>query len=326
MKKMKPILIFALAITMATVILSCGSSSQKDNPTELKGNISISGAFALYPMATTWAEEFQKIHPGVKIDISAGGAGKGMADVLSGMVDLAMFSRSVSQEEISKGAWYIAVARDAVLPTVNAKNPFLSELKKKGMTKQMFKEVFLSEKIVTWNRIIGQTAGKSGSIKVNVFTRSDACGAAEMWGKYLDSNQDSLQGVGVFGDPGIASAVKNDVNAIGYNNLNYAFDVKTRKVYDGLEIIPLDINADGKIDSTENFYNSLDNIMKAISTGLYPSPPARDLYFISKGKPENQLVLEFLKWVMTDGQKFVDEAGYVKLPNEQFSTENKKLE
>ena len=42
---------------------------------ELKGEIQLSGAFALYPMAVKWAEEFRKIHPKVRIDISAGGAG-----------------------------------------------------------------------------------------------------------------------------------------------------------------------------------------------------------------------------------------------------------
>ncbi|MCE8429450.1 MAG: hypothetical protein J5U19_13805, partial [Candidatus Methanoperedens sp.] len=51
---------------------------------ELEGTISLSGAFALYPMAVRWGEEFQKLHPKVKVDISAGGAGKGMTDTLGG--------------------------------------------------------------------------------------------------------------------------------------------------------------------------------------------------------------------------------------------------
>ena len=55
---------------------------------ELKGQISLSGAFALYPLAVKWAEEFKKIHPKVKIDISGGGAGKGITDALVKVVDL----------------------------------------------------------------------------------------------------------------------------------------------------------------------------------------------------------------------------------------------
>ena len=89
---------FILAGSVLAVLMGCGSSSsqgeersmssQGEGERELKGSISISGAFALYPMVVTWAEEFKKLHPEVKIDISAGGAGKGMTDVLSGMVDV----------------------------------------------------------------------------------------------------------------------------------------------------------------------------------------------------------------------------------------------
>ncbi|MBR4637224.1 MAG: substrate-binding domain-containing protein, partial [Bacteroidales bacterium] len=72
---------------------SCGTkkeASQKEGA--LSGEISISGAFALYPLAVQWVEEFQKANPGVHIDISAGGAGKGMTDVLANVVDLGMVS------------------------------------------------------------------------------------------------------------------------------------------------------------------------------------------------------------------------------------------
>lgn len=304
--------------------LSCGSgqSDSKETGKELKGSISVSGAFALYPMASKWAEEFQKLHPGVSINISAGGAGKGMADVLAGMVDLAMFSRGVNQEEIKKGAWFIAVARDAVLPTISAKNPMYADLQKKGMTQQQFTDIFITGKITNWKQVYG--TGKAG--KINVYNRSDACGAAEMWAKYLGGAQEDLLGVGVFGDPGIASAVKADASGIGFNNLNYAYDVTSRKKYEGMEVIPIDINNNGVIDSTEQVYGSLDDLMKAIRDGVYPCPPARDLYFISKGKPQNEIVLAFLNWIMTEGQKYVDEAGYVQLKEDHIQSELKKLE
>ena len=75
----------------------------------------------------------------------------------------------------------------------------------------------------------------------------------------------------------MADAVKNDKYGIGYNNVAYSFDMKTRAKYPGLEVIPIDLNANGTVDPEESFYNSLDDIMKAIQDGRYPSPPARDL-------------------------------------------------
>ena len=306
----------ALVVLIMLIYIPSGCK-QKDS----KENISISGAFALYPLAVKWAEEYQKLHPNITIDISAGGAGKGMTDVLSGMVDMAMFSRSVSPEEINKGAWYIAVSRDAVLPMVSDKNPYLADLKLRGVTQAEFADIFITKKITEWNQLIK----KPGHDKVNVFTRSDACGAAEMWGKYLGKNQESIEGVGVFGDPGISDAVKTDALGIGYNNVIYAFDITSRQPYPGVAVLPIDINSNGKIDAGENFYSSLDSVMLAIREGKYPSPPARDLYLISKGAPVKKAVSSFLEWILTDGQKFVKEAGYVELKPEQIASEKAKL-
>jgi phosphate transport system substrate-binding protein len=317
-----------LAVTLALLLIfaaGCGgrqkgSDSQVDE-SGLKGGISISGAFAIYPITVVWAEEFMKLHPGVRIDISAGGAGKGMADALSGMVDLGMFSREVSIEEQAKGAWWIALTKDAVLPTINADNPFLKELKKKGVSRDNFIKVFITGEITSWEQLFGNAP----ATKINVYTRSDACGAAAMWGKYLGKNQEDLIGVGVFGDPGIADAVKNDENGLGYNNVIYVYDIKSRKKYEGLEVIPVDLNENGKIDNDEDLYDSLDDIMNAIKTGKYPSPPARDLYFVSKGKPEKEAVIEFIKWILTEGQNYVKDAGYVQLAEDKINSELKKI-
>ncbi len=290
----------------------------KDGSGKLKGKITLSGAFALYPMAVRWAEEFEKIHPRVKINISAGGAGKGMADALSGMVDLGMFSKSVSPEEKAKGAWWIAVAKDAVLPSVCAENPEIARIRYHGMTRQELYDIFITGKCTRW----GAPLGTVSLYEIRVFTRSDACGAADMWAKYLNGkNQEDLLGIGVNGDPGLADALRKTPEGIGYNNLNFLYDVSTGKKYPGLEVVPLDLNENGRIDPEENFYDSLGGVITAIKDGRYPSPPARELYFVSKGPPENQVVLEFLRWVLTDGQRFVGEAGYVSLPSELLKTE-----
>ncbi len=314
-----------VVITTAVLIFnSCGNRDEKairKADGTIKGRITISGAFALYPMAVLWAEEFKKLNPEVRIDISAGGAGKGMTDALSEMVDLGMFSRGVTDAEIAKGAWFIAVAKDAVVGTYNPQNPLAKQISEKGMTKEMLIDIYLNSKYKTW----GQLYGTADKTTLNAYTRSDACGAAEMWGKFLGSNQESLKGVGVFGDPGIADAIKKDPTGIGYNNVNYAFDMNSRKPYEGLAIVPIDLNSDGTISDDERFYGSLDEMMDAIASDKYPSPPARDLYFVAKGKPKNIAVLAFLEWIVTDGQKFVHNAGYVNLTEEKVKSELQKL-
>ena len=324
LKKFLGIHIFILCVS-SFLICACknqSSSLNSTNANKIKGNISISGAFALYPLTVKWSEEFKKEYPEVNFDISAGGAGKGMTDVLSNMVDLAMFSREVSLEEEEKGAWWVAVTKDAVLPTINASNPLFDSIMMKGLSRQEFIDVFITGKITLWNSL----AGTLNEEKIHLYTRSDACGAAAMWAQYLGKSQEDLLGTGVFGDPGIADAVKNDKYGLGFNNVIYVYDINTRMKFPGLEVIPIDLNSNGRIDKDENFYNKLDFVMQAIKDDVYPSPPARDLYLVSKGKPEDETVLLFLSWILEKGQLFVEEAGYVLLPENIRIAEKQKLE
>ncbi len=290
---------------------------------EMEGTISMSGAWALYPMAVRWGEEYQKLHPKIQFDISAGGAGKGMTDALSDAVDIGLVSRDVSPAEVAKGGLPIAVTKDAVVPMMNGSNPMAAELRKKGVKREIFEGIWIQEEIKTW----GQVAGTDNANPVRVFTRSDACGAAETWAKYLGGKkQEDLKGIGVYGDPGLGEAVRRDPLAIGFNNVNYAYDAKTGKTVAGLDAIPIDVNGNGTLDPEENCYATQDDLVKAIADGRYPSPPARNLFFVTKGKPSKPQLQAFIKWVLTDGQKYVSETGYIQIPQERLDEGLKALE
>lgn len=314
---------YLIAALLTLIATGCGQNkSNTSNGGELSGTISISGAFALYPLTNIWAEEFRKIHPDVRFNISAGGAGKGMADALAGAVDLGMFSREFTPQEIERGVWWVAVAKDAVLPTVNAHHPQLSLLKERGLTREELAKIFITRETTTWAEALGTTEGE----KIGLYTRSDAAGAAATWAQYLGAQgQEQLQGIGVFGDPGLADAVRNDKNGIGFNNVIYVYDLNTSQKYPGIEVIPIDANADGAIDSAEQFYDDIHQLTTAIREGRYPSPPARELYFVAGTKPGREVVRAFLHWVLTEGQHFMSEAGYIQLPEQKVSDEIGKL-
>ena len=322
MKKKTTAIFSVLLLTVSVfMVTSCGGSEVKneEGTTEeekIEGSITISGAFALYPLANVWAEEFRKEYPDVKFNISGGGAGKGMTDVLQGSADLAMYSKSISDIELQQGAYGIAVTKDAVIPTINANNPILAKLMQTGIKKGQLHDYFLVDKKQTWD----------GKNKVNVYTRSDAAGAAEVWSKYLGGEvQEDIKGIAVFGDPGLADAVKNDKNGIGFNNVIYVYDIKSGKKYPGLEVIPIDLNDNGVLDEDEKLYSSLKDINTAIANGKYPSPPARELYFVSKGKPKNVAITKFLSWILEKGQNYVVENGYILLDDKIIAKQKARL-
>ena len=125
-------------------------------------------------MMVKWAEEFNKTYPQVRIDVSAGGAGKGAADALAGLTDIGMVSREVKPEETKQGGFHVAVVKDAVFPTMNAENPAAKEIMEKtGIRKDTFLDLWIRGKSPTWGEVAG---GKHSGGAVQVYTRSDSCG------------------------------------------------------------------------------------------------------------------------------------------------------
>ncbi len=303
-KTCQKILLAFTSLNAALSMVGCGGGAAEADQT-----ISISGAFALYPMVVRWSEEYKALNPDVQFDVQAGGAGKGMSDVLAGAVDIAMVSREVRAEETDQGAVAIGVAKDAVLATINSNNPVIDELRATGITPEKAAGIWISGGISTW----GDLVGSNNDDEIHVFTRADSCGAAEVWAIYLGGEaQEDLGGIAVQGDPGLAEAVRQDELGIGFNNLNFAYDATSKEPVDGIAVIPMDINGDGQITEDEDFYATKDDLTAAIAAGLYPSPPSRTLYLVTKGSPSGA-AKEFIEWVLTDGQVFLDEVGYVNL-------------
>lgn len=309
MKSLFRFLVTGLLFTL--LINACSRISTPVNGETLQGDITVSGAFALYPLMLSWSEQFQKVHPGVRFDVTSGGAGKGMEDILAQAVDIGMVSREITLEEETQGAYPIAVAKDAVFPMINAQNPVLSDLLADGVSRETLVKIFISGEVRTWGQVVGKPEITD---EIHVYTRSETCGAAETWGLYLGGGQTDLSGDGRFGDSGIIRALVNDPLGIGYSNQIYAYglgDVPPK----GTLILPIDLNDSMQIESAE-ILDTRQKATAAVASGLYPAPPSRILYLVTNGKPDG-IVQAFLEWVLVDGQTIVDRLGYVQLSNKQ---------
>ena len=335
----KTALPFLSVIAVISLLLAaCGSASPEPAPgaadlpavqeaaqtppaEPLSGTISVSGAFALYPMMTVWAEEFTMLHPDVYFDVQGGGAGKGMTDTIAGAVDIGMISRSIKPEEEAQDIFWVSVTKDAVFPIISAENPFVEDIIAKGISQEVFAKIYISGDIKTWGEVIGKSEVTD---EIHVYTRSDACGAGEMWAKFSGGKaQDELKGIGINGEPAMVDTVVKDPLGIGYGNLNSVFDLGTGAIVAGAVVPPVDINGNGQADA-EEVYAVKEDAFNAVANGTYPSPPARFENLATKGKPSG-LTLAFIEWILTDGQQYLEQAGYVPLTPEQQAESLAKL-
>ncbi len=189
--------VFILFLCLA-LLAGCGRGKTEKTPQKIQesstnavsGNISISGAFALSPLAKKWADSFMKLHPAVKIEIIEAGTGKGLDALIEKKVQLAMISRPLTDEERDAGIWVVPVAKDGVAPIVNQKNPYLDKLLKQGLSPDEFQKMFTTDKPVKWSEFLDTT----GTEKVMVFSRADESGASDMLAKFLFKKLDRFPG------------------------------------------------------------------------------------------------------------------------------------
>jgi phosphate transport system substrate-binding protein len=279
--------------------------SGTDAKKELSGNFTIGGAYALYPLVSKWADDFMKIHPSVKIVVNSTGTGKGIEDLIFGKNLLAMVSRPIADDEYNEGIWIVPVAKDGVAAIVNQDNPYLNRIIKQGLSPNEFLKVFTSDKPITWGELL-DTAGKDNAI---VYTRADESGAADVFANFLFVKSSDLKGTKVTGDNEMIENIQKHPLAIGYCNFSYAFDLMSGDRKKGIQIVPADLDYDNKIESKEIPFSNLEKAHRGLWLGLYPKNLCRELYIGSKGKPTQEAVVEFIKYILTEGQDDVKSSG-----------------
>jgi len=305
-----PVLCFVL-------LAGCGRGKTEKTPEKIQepsasgvsGNISISGAFALAPMAKKLADDFMKLHQGIKIEIVETGTGKGLDALIEKKVQLAMLSRPLTDEEREAGIWVVPVAKDGVAPIVNQKNPYLDKLLTQGLSPDEFQKLFTAEKPVKWSDLLGTT----GPDNVMVFARADESGAADMLARFLFKSSADFRGTKVTGDHEMIKAVQSNKMAIGFCNFSYAFNGENGERTDNIQVVPFDLDYDNDVDRKETPFENLEAAHRSVWLGFYPDMLCRELTFGSLGKPTDPAVIEFLRYVLTEGQEEIKNSGLCKL-------------
>ena len=90
-------------------------------------------------------------------------------------------------------------------------------------------------------------------------------------------------------------------------------DPITRLEIADIKVVPLDCNTNGVLEDKEKFYDNLDLLQRAMWLGKYPCNSCLNYYIVAKEKPQSKLHIDFMKWILTEGQDDIHAAGYILL-------------
>jgi len=340
MKRIAGNLLAALAIALTIVVLAHAALS-----------INGAGATFPYPMYSKWFDEYRKKNPAVEINYQSIGSGGGIKQVTEGTVDFGASDGPMNDEQIKAyqekhgfGILHFPTVLGADVPTYNI--PGVSATL--NFTPEVLAGIFLG-KITKWNDPAIAAVNKGVNLPgsdIVVVHRSDGSGTTYIWTDYLSKVSEEWKGkvgkgtsvnwpvgLGGKGNEGVTGQIKNAPNSIGYVELIYAVSNK----------IPY-----GNVRNSSGSFIKADlasvTAAAAAAAKTMPDdfrvsitdPPGKTAYPIASftwllipekfsDAAKRDAIKGFVKWMLTDGQNYVEQLAYAKLPKEVVAKEEKAL-
>jgi len=275
-----------------------------------KESIVISGTKFTYPLIEKWIAEYAKVNPNVNIKLAA----KTTSDQA---VDLNIIAHQPVQNELQSNQEIVYAGRYALLPVTNNNNPILAAVSKKGLNKKELDKLFFE--VVDYES--DEPAPKS-KFRATIYSRENQSCASTALAGYFGHQSSEIRGKKVFGDDiYLISAVKKDSIGLTFNNLGYLYDVNSRKLKTDVALLPLDLKREAKPILTGN----LDEVLSVLESIKVETVPVEKIGFIYSSQNAKKELTAFLKWVLSDGQKFNHEKGFLNLDKQALAEQENRL-
>jgi phosphate transport system substrate-binding protein len=284
----------ALLFTLAWLLVACGPQQQaSDADARPAQTIENKGSDTLVNLALAWAEAYIELYPEVRISVTGGGSGTGIAAMINGTVNIANASRAMKPEEIAAAEANgitpveFVVARDAIAIVVHPSNPV------DGLTLQQISDIY-TRKITNWSQVGGEDRpivllSRESNSGTHVYFLENVIRLGDKESTLLFSSETLLMP----SSEGISTEVRQNPNAIGYDGLGYV--TPDQKVV----AVARDAHARYVLPSVDT-----------VNDGSYPV--SRPLYMYTAGEPTGEMKA-YLDWILDEGQALVLELGFVPL-------------
>lgn len=290
-------------ITLAIIALFLGNVAQATEETTnsdaQKTTITIKANKATKALVETWAREYMQNHSDVDIVVTS---------KQSATADL---SYIINKEEGQDAAF---VGRYAILPVTSTQNPLINELQQKEWNKSDLKKLYFASLDEDLDEDDEANRGKAGKLreKLTVYSGANASSVAGVFAEHFGFQPAELRGNKISGDDlYLLNAIDEDKQSITFNNVAYLYDTNSRQLKQNITILPLKVN--GEIEETLQKGN-LDATLKILEEEKSELIPVENFGFTyNKLNLKAQL---FLEWVVSEGQQYNNQNGFLKLAQE----------
>jgi phosphate transport system substrate-binding protein len=315
-----------------TAAVALGGAALLGQTTQING----AGATFPYPIYSKWFSEYNKIHPNVQINYQSIGSGGGIQQVTKETVFFGASDGPMTDEQLKAAPgplMHFPTVLGGVVPVYNLPS-VKNELKFSG---PVLADIFLG-KITKWNdpAIAKLNAGVTlPATDITVAHRADGSGTTYIWVDFLSKLSPEWKakvgvatsvnwptGVGGRGNEGVSGLVTQTPGAIGYVELIYALQNKIaygsvmNMAGESVKATVESVTAAAAQAAKSMPADFRVSITNAPGKGVYPISSFTWMLFYenAKDKAQAKTMVDFMKWALTDGQKYCAGLGYAPLP------------
>lgn len=292
---------FFLSLSLVFFFSNSFCNTKKNNQKEVSNSVSISSSEEIYSLANDWSSEFEKEHPGMNISVEK------FNPEINASEENNIYLTTENARLTTDSRWKMIIGREAIVPIINQKNPFLDKILPRGMTSQNFHQLLTDSK-PNWGTLM--------NIQESALLHLYVADNEQLISRVADFSGTSPQAVRekMTMAPGeVVSAVQKDLYAIGFCKLTDILDASKNQFVKGIRILPVDKNSNGRVDYFENIYANPEALARGVWIGKYPAALCCNIYATAYSKPDSKTALDFLTWIQTDGQPLLNQSGFSSL-------------
>ncbi|HEY0655512.1 MAG TPA: hypothetical protein VGD65_20395 [Chryseosolibacter sp.] len=286
-------------IWLATAFAGTAVAQSKISNPEQKVVV-VTGARFSYKLIEKWIDEYTRTTPGVQIIVeSRGSSDPQRYDILAEVYE--------HPADIKEKRQYLHIGRYAVLPVATANSSFAKLYSREGLTKQHITQIFFHD--------LFADKEKEKPIKTpyTVYTRLQKAGVPMVFSQHFGYEQKDIKGTGIAGaDTHLIKALLRDSTGVTYLPSAMIYD-EGGKPIDGLTVIPVDLNGNGKISEEEKIVDQFGKVVSKLElseANQVKNIPIDYLHLSVDKQSASPEAIAFLKWVNENGQKYLHQFGF----------------
>ena len=276
-----------------------GSMGARGTATAQNKSLEVISSPKLMELTTHWAAAYEQAHPGQNIEVTQ----------LIGepqMDERQLYFLTRPDQTVMERAWEMVVGHDLVVPVIHSQNPFMKQLSRQGLSAEDFSKLVAQG--ADWSSVIDDAPQEAFSF----FVTSDKVVQSKIR-EYTGASPETLPAVETVSPKELISSVKNNKYAIGFCKLVDVLGEGENAFSEQIAILPIDKNNNNRIDGFENIFSDPEKLTRGAWIGKYPRELCCDIYAVSSLQPDNEMAVNFLTWIINDGQNEIGTIGYSNL-------------